>query len=183
VAHIHLSGSLVALAIATAGCRHNSPSLGARPSPAHAQCDSKAAWDIVVAYAGPGWPSMRLAMVVPEFGGAYVDTVLKVYVTDLSARDRLREAIDRYNSYGRRGREVRFIQGTYSYRDLRAWGQCILPYTPRGVASYEVSERDNRNKFTVVTDAARQDLETVISRLDLPRAAFIIERGEYAKVT
>jgi len=33
----------------------------------------------------------------------------------------------------------------------------MLPYYPRGVASFGVSERDNRDKFTVVND----DLESI----------------------
>jgi len=43
---------------------------------------------------------MRLAVEVPEFGSAYVDTVLKVYLTDLSASDRARSVIDRYDCTG-----------------------------------------------------------------------------------
>ncbi|MFL5593184.1 MAG: hypothetical protein ACJ785_01100 [Gemmatimonadaceae bacterium] len=121
-------------------------------------------------------------MEVPEFGSAYVDTVLKVYLTDLSASDRVRSVIDRYNLYGRRGREVRFVRGSYSYRELRGWGQCMLPYYPRGVASFGVSERDNRDKFTVVNDDARKHLELVINRLGIPRAAIIIEHGDYVQV-
>ena len=163
------------------GC-HKALSLGAIPSLGQTPCNVAAAWDTVAAHASLGWPSMRIAVEVPEFGSAYVDTVLKVYLTDLSARDRVRSVIDRYDAYGRRGREVRFLTGTYSYRELRGWGQCMLPYYPRGVASFGVSERDNRDKFTVVNDDARKHLELVISRLGIPRAAFIIEHGDYTQV-
>jgi hypothetical protein len=186
-AHIapnHLGGSLLALAIlGTIGCRNAKP-LGAIPSKNHVPCNSAAAWDTLIARntSGLGWPSMRLAVEVPEFGSAYVDTVLKVYLTDLTARDRVRRVIDRYDLYGRRGREVRFIQGTYSYRDLQGWGLCMLPYSPRGVASFGVSERDNRDMFTVVNDGAKRHLEIVIDPLGIPRAAFIIKHGDYAKV-
>jgi hypothetical protein len=161
---------------------YNAKPLGAIPSPGQPPCNVAAAWDSVAAHESLGWPSMRLAVEVPQFGSAYVDTVLKVFLTDLSAGDRVRSMIDQYNLYGRRGREVRFARGAYSYRELRAWGQCMLPYYPRGVASFGVSERDNRDKFTVVNDEARKHLELVINRLGLPRAAFIIEHGEYAQV-
>jgi hypothetical protein len=180
----HLGGSLLALAIVgTIGC-HNPKPLGAIPSQGHAPCNPAAAWDTLIARntSGLGWPSMRLAVEVPEFGSAYVDTVLKVYLTDLNARDRARAVIDRFDLYGRRGREVRFIQGKYSYRDLQGWGLCMLPYYPRGVASFGVWERDNRDMFTVVNDDARKHLEIVIERLGIPREAFIIKHGEYAKV-
>lgn len=58
----------------------------------------------------------------------------------------------------------------------------MLPYYPRGVASFGVSERDNRVMFTVVNDDAKRHLEIVIDRLSIPRAAFIIEHGDYTKV-
>ena len=125
---------------------------------------------------------MRFATEVPEFGGADVDTVLKVYLTDLSARDRAQSAIDAYNLYDWRGREVRYMLGRYSFRQLRGWGECLLPYYPRGVASYEVAESKNRNRFTVINDQARNELQLVIDRLGMPRDAFIIEHGEYARV-
>jgi hypothetical protein len=172
--------ALLAFAIGCAGC-HNAKPLGALPS-AGQSCNFAAAWDTVVGYTSLGWPSMRLASEVPEFGSAYVDTVLKVYLTDLSARDHAQRTIDRYNLYGRRGREVRYVLGSYSYRQLRGWAHCILPYYPRGVASYEVLESKNRNRFTVINDQARNHLELVIDRLGMPRDAFIIEHGEYAKV-
>jgi hypothetical protein len=177
-----LPGSLLALAAAGAvGC-HNAVPLGALPSPGQAPCNVAAAWDTVAAHTDFGWPSMRLTVEVPEFGSAYVDTVLKVYLTDLSASDRARSVIDQYDLYRRRGREVRFVRGSYSYRELRGWGQCMLPYYPRGVASFGVSERDNRDKFTVVNDDARKHLDLVINRLGIPRAAVIIEHGDYAQV-
>jgi hypothetical protein len=178
-----VAGSLLVFAVvATTGCHKTQP-LGALPSLTHAPCDAKATWDTIVAHADlRSSASIRLAVQLPEFGGAYNDTVVKVYLTDLSARDRARQAIDRSKFNMGRGREVRFIKGTYSYRDLSGWAQCMLPFFPDGVAMFGVWEPDNRIKFAVVNDEARKHLELTISRLQLPRGAFIIEHGEYARV-
>jgi hypothetical protein len=130
-------------------------------------------------------PSLRLACVLPEFGGGSIDSTgtLNIFVTDLRILPRAKRIVQYELNIERRSQlPVRFIKGDYSYRELESIIQELLPYLGSGVASVGIDEWVNRLRIVFVTDEARVRLEKAIAELGLSRKAIILEKGEYAKV-
>ena len=130
-------------------------------------------------------PSLRLACVLPEFGGASIDSTgtLNIFVTDLRILPRAKVIVQYELDAERRSQlQFRFIKGDYSYRELESIIRKLLPYLGSGVASVGIDEWVNRLKIAFVTDEARVRLEKAIAELGLARKAIILEKGEYATV-
>lgn len=110
------------------------------------------------------------------------DEVLNVYLTDSAASSVALESVRReLVNVGRPDRAVRFIPGEYSYRQLHAYTQALLPYLWPEIAYWGIDDRRNRCLVGYVTDEARDRLEAAIVRLGVERAACILERGKYAQ--
>jgi hypothetical protein len=130
-------------------------------------------------------PAQRLACVLPEFGGATIDStgVLNVFLTNLGILPRANRIVRYELELDRRSQlQFRFIQGDFSYQELDLMTQKLLPYLGAGIASVGIDEWVNRLRIAFVTDDARARVEKAIADLSLPRKAIILEKGEYAKV-
>ena len=138
-------------------------------------------------------PYMDLAQRVPAFGGMFLDehdnSILYVYLTDLSQEEALKRAIEEL--YGPRWlelhmypKEIRVLPGQYSYLQLKFWRDCLSRWVPLipGVTSLGIDQ--GKNRITIGIDiglkAAKkrkviEALETTIERLNIPREAVILE--------
>jgi hypothetical protein len=105
-----------------------------------------------------------------------------VYLTDMSAADRVLELIDQYNLYGRRGREVRFLPGAYSFRELAAWSSCFQARGHPEISQFGIRERVNRVYVGVATASGVRQVEAAIIELGLPLGAFLVERRDYIRI-
>lgn len=145
-------------------------------------CDPVIAWDTT----RPLPPSARVALLVPEFGGAFgeADGTLAAYLTDMGAGERVRTVIDSLAIQSWRGRTIRFMPGRYSYRQLREWAYCLRPnLSGPGIASLLIAERENRLRMVVVDEAAWARVEAIIRKLSIPRDAVMLEKGGYVQPT
>jgi len=130
-------------------------------------------------------PAQRLACVLPEFGGATIDStgVLNVFITDLAIIPRAQRIVQLELERDRRSQmHVRFIKGDFSYQQLDSIMRQLVPYMHPGIASWGIDEWNNRVRVAFVTDDARVRLENAIRTLGLPRKAIVLEKGEYSQV-
>ncbi len=138
---------------------------------------------------------VRLAQRVPAYGGMFFDSddqgnrILYVYLTDLSQEEAVKQAIreifgPRWVELHTYPREIRVLQGQYSFLQLKVWHDCmrrwILPIP--GVTMTDID--DKRNRIAVGIDIGLQAeskrrvieaVETALERLGIPREAVILE--------
>jgi hypothetical protein len=139
-------------------------------------CPVDSAWDSYD-------PGDKIARDLPEFGGIYRDTVIRVLLTDLSVGARA-EPIVRRALARRPGIEretIRFLAATFSHRQLRSWRECLRDDLVGGVSSHGLMQRENRILIGVVADSTRSRVELAIHERGLPREAFIFEHMDYAR--
>lgn len=137
-------------------------------------------------------PYMDLAQRVPAFGGMFFEhdnNILYVYLTDLSQEEALKQAIEelyrpRWLELHMYPKEIRVLQGQYSYLQLKTWYDClrwwVLPIP--GVTMTDIDDKQNR--ITIGIDiglkAAEKRrvikaIEIALGRLRIPREAVIVE--------
>ena len=130
--------------------------------------------------------SQQLGCLIPEFGGAFVDSTktLNIYLTDLASVPRAQRIVQLQLERHRRPQfPLRFIQGQYSFQQMNSILQEIGAYASKGgVASLMIDEFVNRIRIAYVTEDARARLEEGIKALGIPRQAIILEKGAYAQV-
>ncbi len=142
--------TLLAGLIFLAGCRDEPSPAGPETPPERPSASVAPGTPAMPDKPSPENASQRLARLIPQFGGAFVsDGVLNVYLTDLGAADQARSVVrQELDTHGRRGLQVRFVHGTYSYRQLEAWRMALLPlFGTEGVVSLGIRERENRVGF------------------------------------
>ena len=144
-------------------------------------CAIDSTWKGLLPRPGPPPFDERVAFAVPQYAGIARDTgalgqsSLVVTLTDLGSARKADSVIRR-----ERGREIlartRFVQVTYSYRQLRSWLECYLRGSSAGgLTAFGVSTRLNRVALGVAADSLRPAVAANIRRLGLPLEAFDIQ--------
>jgi hypothetical protein len=138
---------------------------------------------------------VRLAQRAPAYGGMFFDfddqgnRILYVYLTDLSQEEAVKQAIieilgPRWLELPMYPREIRVLQGQYSYLQLKAWHDCMSRWILAipGITMTDID--DKKNRITIGIDiglkAAKkrrviEAVETALERLDIPQEAVILE--------
>src|SRR5438105_3486009 len=170
------------------GCHQAPPATPPSPPPAAAPHDPTSLGEYMSEVRKCGrvvTPSQQLGCVLPEFGGAHIDSTgtLDVFITDLRILPRARRILHYQLELQKRSQlPVRFVQGDYSFQQMESAIKQLFPYLGPGVASVGIDEWVNRIRITYVTDDGRARMEDAIRKLRLPRKAIILEKGAYAKV-
>jgi len=124
----------------------------------------------------------RLADLVPGFGGAFVDgDSLSVWLLDPDERDRAEPILRRHLSRIHptfAGREIRWLEGDYDWRQLVVWKSCLSRRISWGelLTSAGIDERRNRVSLGARDDEARARLEREIARTAVPSEAVTVFR-------
>jgi len=129
--------------------------------------------------------SQQLGCLIPEFGGAFVDSTktLNIYLTDLASVPRAQRIVQLQLERHRRPQfPLRFIQGQYSFQQMDSIIQQMGAFANKGIVSVRIDEFVNRIRIGYMTDDARARLEEGIKALGLPRGAIILEKGAPAQV-
>jgi hypothetical protein len=155
--------------------------LQAQATNARADCPIDSSW----ANWAPRPPSYdeRIALQLGEYAGVARDTgvqresVTVVMLTSLGAAERARSIVQRELTNGTRPpQRYRFVEVTYSYRQLRSWLQCWLAGGGvRDLTAWGVSVRRNRVGLGVAADSIRPRVLEAVRRLGLPTEAFDVQ--------
>lgn len=138
-------------------------------------------------------PYLKVAQQVPAFGGLFLDeqdnSILYVYVTDLSQEEAVKKAIKevfgpRWLELRMYPQEIRVLQGQYSFLQLKQWRDCLpsLAAIP-GVVSIGIAMEKNRlhiglDKNNKMRHRVVEAIEAALDRLGIPREAVILEFEE-----
>jgi len=154
------------------------------PRPLHdpsAPCPVDSLWDKSASQT----LSERIALRIPEFGGAYRDTALVVLLTDVTAGPRIEAALRaELEEAGRSDVALgpfKYVKATYSLRSLRWWHICLRPSLGNGVSGLGVDEFVNRVEVGVIADSVRPRVEREMARLGIPREAVVFRRMAYLR--
>lgn len=137
-------------------------------------------------------PQLRLAQQVPAYGGMFFDEqdngILYVYLTDLAQEERVKRVVKeifelRWSELHKYPREIRVLQGRYSYLQLKTWYDCVNSWLAiPGLTMTDLDDRKNRIiiGIDVGLKAKRkrqvlEAVETILERLSIPREAVIVE--------
>ena len=130
-----------------------------------------------IAQAGPG-------EVVPGFGGLFLDSsdnsIVYVYMLDPSQQEKAEEAakiILGRQRFDREIREVRVLQGQYSWDQLLGWyreAQEAVWLAGR-VYSSDIDERRNRIAFGVVTEYTEGQAREALAKTGVPQEAVVFD--------
>lgn len=140
-------------------------------------------------------PQLRLAQQVPAYGGMFFDFeeqdnsyILYVYLTDLAQEEAVKQAIQeifgpRWVEHHKYPKEIRVLQGQYSYLQLKTWYDCVNSWLAiPGITMTDLDDRKNRIiiGIDVGLKAKRkrqviEAVETILERLSIPREAVIVE--------
>ena len=129
--------------------------------------------------------SQQLGCLIPEFGGAFVDSTrtLNIYLTDLASVPRAQRIVHFQLERQKRPQlPVRFIQGQYSFQQMDSIIQQMGAFANKGIVSVRIDEFVNRIRIGYMTDDARARLEEGIKTLGIARGAIILEKGAPAQV-
>ncbi len=132
-------------------------------------------------------PYLKVAQRVPGFGGLFLNeqdnSVLYVYLTDLSQEEAVKQAImevfgPRWAELHMLPRELRMLQGQYSYPQLMEWSSCIsrLLVVP-GITAVGINMSKNRVSIGLekMKRSVVEAIEDALDRLGIPREAVILE--------
>jgi hypothetical protein len=125
----------------------------------------------------------RIAFRLPEYAGVSRDTGLQsassriVRLTDLRVAPTAEIVVRaEVRDEGHGAQRTRFVQVTYSYRELRSWLECYLRDAGiRNLTTWTVSVRRNRVGLGVAADSIRAKVLEDIQRLGLPVEAFDVQ--------
>ena len=128
---------------------------------------------------------LRVERAAPGFGGMYVDRDgrLAVYLKDSAQLSAARAAIETVFGAGAiPAAGAHAVAGQYTMSELAAWtkratGVMKLP----GVVFVDLDEAENRVAIGVDNGSRRQAVEKMLTALDIPRAAVVIETTEPIK--
>jgi hypothetical protein len=128
----------------------------------------------------PAPSQARLATMIPEFGGYFLDETGRptVYLTDEARRPIAERALGGFLSTRGWGiADLRVRRGTFRYADLADWyrrGWASVLSIP-GVVLGDVDEARNRLRFGVLDAGAADQARIVLARLGIPADAVVIE--------
>lgn len=136
--------------------------------------------------------SVRLARVVPQFGGAYIDTsgVLNIALVDLpalksAAVDQRQQLVsNELRSQGRSGLKFRFIPAHYTFQQLDTWRAAMSSLLGLdGVVFSEIAERENHIRVGVENASVETAISAGLDPLGIPRDAVVYDMAQSATPT
>lgn len=122
----------------------------------------------------------RLAERIPGFGGLFLDGErIAAYLTDLSLRHRAEPLLQGFLESEMphiAGRQVRWLQGRYDWRQLVVWRSCLSErVSGLGVNTTDIRESENRVEFGVWPEEAIETVRAEIARTTVPADAVAVE--------
>jgi hypothetical protein len=128
----------------------------------------------------PAPSQSRLGVMIPEFGGYFLDEQGRptVYLTDESRRPTAERALGRFlSTRGWGASDLRVRRGTFRYADLdgwyrKGWGRVL---TIPGVVLGDVDESRNRLRFGVTDAGVAERVRSTLVGLGVPVDAVVIE--------
>jgi hypothetical protein len=162
----------LAICIACLAC-----SSGPRPPAAPVEAAGSVAAAPIDDEAAPRTISGRVSLLIPEFGGAYIDHdgYLTVYLTDLAREADVRKTLaSELLASGRESPAIRVRRGQYAFADLWRWQRAmrallVLP----GVTMLSIDERANRVRMA--TTGGAPALAAQVQRAGVPMGAVLID--------
>lgn len=126
----------------------------------------------------------RLALRIPEFGGAFrqKDGSLGVFLTDFRGEPKARQLMQvELLQMGAKETHLHFLRGKYTYIELRRI-HANIPNLGRGISSYGVDPSRNRYLITVTSAKEIAPMRDILRRAGLTLEAFVIEIAPRAQV-
>ncbi|HEX5724765.1 MAG TPA: hypothetical protein VFX98_04825 [Longimicrobiaceae bacterium] len=131
---------------------------------------------------------LAVARAVPGFGGYFIDETgaPTVWLTDPSRRPEAEQALAGFlDSFGWTAADLKVRQADYDYLQLDAWYTQAWKRALQvsGAVSTDLDEGRNRLRFTGLDASALAGIVNVLTGLDIPRAAAVVElRGPVFRV-